>query len=104
MKINEVQAADLNGTCLTLISQFSRVLKAHNGVVLRLTDSDVVEAVVRHARSTSNQELQRICHMLIVEIKAHMSKDKGASSQFSVYQNIDSAASDKSPHKRNRRL
>ena len=104
MKLNQVQAADLNGTCLTIISQFSRALKAHNGKVLRLTDPDVVKAVVRHARGTSSEELRRLCHILLVEIKAYMNGEKSSGSQFSVYKKVENGGSKSDTSKGHRRV
>lgn len=89
VKLTDVSVTKLNGTCLTLISQFTRALKAHNGVVLRLTDPNIVGQVIRHAKHTSSPDLRRICNMLLIEIKNHLSGEQAPQAQFTEYQKLE---------------
>lgn len=97
VKLNDVRVTKLNGTCLTLISQFSRALKAHNGVVLRLTDPYIVTEVIRRGKSTSNPELRRICNMLVAEIRSHLTGEPLSRANFPVYQKVEEPTSEKHP-------
>lgn len=89
VKLTDVSVTKLNGTCLTLISQFTRALKAHNGVVLRLTDPNIVGQVVSHAKHTTSPELRRICNMLLIEIKNHLSGEQAPQTQFTEYRTLE---------------
>lgn len=101
VKLEDVQVTKLNGTCLTLISQFSRALKAHNGVILQLTDPAVVQEVVKQAKVTSNPELRRICNMLIAEIRSHFSGEPSSRLHFPVYEKAEDSSVVAAPQTKN---
>lgn len=101
VKLNDVKVTKLNGTCLTLIAKFSRVLRDHNGVVLNLSDPGIVREVISQASETSNPQLRRLCNMLIREIRAHLSGSQHNEISYSMYQkseNISPKQANQSGH------
>jgi len=94
VKLNDVRVTKLNGTCLTLIVKFSRVLKNHNGVVLQLSDPGIVREIIAHASKTSNPQLRKICNRLIREIRSHLNGEPTSTMRYAVYQKADDAVAD----------
>lgn len=74
ISLEDIEVGDLNNVCVMLISKFARVLREHNGQVLRLRDKHVVSAVARHASKAKNPELEVLYMKLKVEIKKHLGK------------------------------
>ncbi len=104
VKLNDVKVTKLNGTCLTLIAKFSRVLKAHNGVVLSLSDPGIVREVISHASETSNPQLRKLCNMLIREIRAHLSGSQSSNINYPMYQKVDESLSEENSQSNYRRM
>lgn len=74
ISLDDIQVGDLNNVCVMLISKFARVLREHNGEVLRLRDKHVVREVAKHATQTENPELVILFMKLKVEMKNHLSQ------------------------------
>jgi len=66
--LREIQLAQLNNECLKLVVKFVRVLKAHNGVSLRMQDADILLQISARSHRTRNAELKAIYAELKVEI------------------------------------
>lgn len=86
IKLSEIKLTQLNNNCIMLISKFSRVLKGHDGTVLRLNDEGVVRDVFAIAAQTSNPELKQLVARLTREIKNHLLGDSVESTSFQVYE------------------
>jgi len=104
VKLNDVKVTRLNGACLSLIAKFSRVLKAHNGVVLSLSDPGIVREVIVHASNTSNPQLRKLCNMLIREIRAHLSGDQVRNVHYTMYRTVDDSAPEDTAERTYRRM
>jgi len=50
--LREIQLAQLNNECLKLVVKFVRVLKAHNGVSLRMQDADILLQISARSHRT----------------------------------------------------
>jgi len=75
VRLRDIEVGGLNNVCIMLISKFARVLREHNGQVLRLRDKHVVQKVARCAAIENNSELKAIYMRLKVEIKNHLNKE-----------------------------
>ena len=92
VKLSDVKIAKLNGTSLSLIAKFARVLKAHDGTILQLTSPDVVKEVIQHARKTRNAELRKLGNMLVREIRNHLIGEGATITQYPVFKKLDEAS------------
>ena len=72
VKLKDVEVADLNNACIMTISKFARILREHNGTVIKLRDKHVVREVARHAAMARDPELETLYMRLKVEIKNHL--------------------------------
>ena len=57
-----------------IISKFARVLREHNGTVIKLRDKHIVRQVAKHAAMTRNPQLEALYMRLKVEIKNHLNQ------------------------------
>lgn len=92
VKLSEIKLTQLNNNCIALISKFSRVLKAHNGSVLRLNDPNVVSDVFAIQASDLNPQLKQLRSRLKKEIKNHLLGDNVEESSFHVYEVVGERA------------
>ncbi len=67
--MKDIQLTQLNSACLVWISKFARALQAHNGVVIRMQDKNVISQIVEQAHNTDNPDLQHLYRSLKNEIR-----------------------------------
>ncbi len=72
INICDLTLGQLNGACLTKISQFTSTLEQVEGTVLELKDKNVVGKVVKFAKTTSNAQLKSLYYEIKDEIKRHI--------------------------------
>jgi len=89
IKLSTIKLTQLNNSCIMLISKFLRVLKAHNGTELKLSDPGVVRAVIEISTVTSNTELKVLAKRLTQEIRSHLLGGAGEEPSFQVYRGVE---------------
>jgi len=86
VKHSDIKVTQLNNNCIMLISKFSRVLKAHDGTILRLSDTKVIKNLFLISKRTSNPELVQLASRLKHEIKIHLRGENVEELSFQVYE------------------
>lgn len=74
-RISDLQAGHLDNRCITLLAKISRCL-AHQGVILKLQDPEVLKKVDLYARNSSNKELSILHAQLKVALKAYVKSEQ----------------------------
>jgi len=69
ISLRDVELSQLNNTSLTLVAKYARLLKASEGVELKLQDKDILVNISKSARSTENEELITLYRHLKKEVR-----------------------------------
>ncbi len=69
ISLHDIKVRDLNNVCIMIISKFARMLHAHDGTVIRLSDPNILLEVAKQASSTDNAQLKILFQRLRLEIK-----------------------------------
>lgn len=68
VQLKDIKLSQLNTECLRLVASYLRVLRQHNGTVLRMQDADILLKISDYSHRTRNQELKN----LYVRLKQEM--------------------------------
>lgn len=69
ISLRDIELSQLNNTSLTLVSKYVRLLKAKEGVQLKLQDRDILVNISKSARSTDNEDLIALYQELKQEVR-----------------------------------
>jgi len=86
IRLSQIEITKLNNNCISLVLKFSRVLHAHNGDVLKVSEPQVVKRLFSIAATTDNVILQRLALRLKKEIKMCLLGDFAEESSFQLYE------------------
>ena len=76
VQLKDIKLSELNTECLRLVSSYLRVLRQHNGTILRMQDDDILLKISDYSHRTRNQELKRLYIRLKDEMRQALIESK----------------------------